>query len=167
MSETTFEYDAFVPHPLDAVWKAMQRTSDLDVLGGQKVVERISDSEWVCEFDENTRNHCVATYDEAAHTVTVTEDSTAKRTDDTTVISAQEVEGGTNVHIKTTVTGGFLVRALLKLVGKAGVNKASESIVANITAICEGREPRVLSPEEINAFVKQRVSELHEADDEK
>ena len=113
MSETTFEYDAFIPHPLDAVWKAMQRT------------------------------------------------------DDTTVISAQEVEGGTNVHIKTTVTGGFLVRALLKLVGKAGVNKASESIVANITAICEGREPRVLSPEEINAFVKQRVSELHEADDEK
>ena len=48
MSATTFEYDAFVPHPIDAVWKAMRRTSDLDVLGGQKVDERISDSEWAC-----------------------------------------------------------------------------------------------------------------------
>lgn len=165
MSATTFEYDAFVPHPIDAVWKAMRRTSDLDVLGGQKVDERISDSEWVC-VDGETRNHCVATYDEATHTVTVTEESTAKHTDDTTVISARAAENGTNVHIETTITGGFIVRALLKLIGKAGINKASESIVSNITAICEGREPSVLSTEEINAFVKQRVAELHGTDDD-
>ena len=160
MSATTFEYDAFIPHPLDAVWGAMKRTADLDIMGGQKVVERTSDSRWVCEYDKNTHTECVAEYDEATHTVTVTEDSTAKRTDDTTIISARAAEGGTDVHIVCTVTGGFIVKTLIKLVGSA-----SESIVSNITAICEGREPSILSADEIDAFVKERVSELHRDDE--
>lgn len=49
---------------------------------------------------------------------------------------------------------------------RLAVNKASESIVANITAICEGREPSILSSEEIDSFVKERVSELHAKDEE-
>ena len=65
----------------------------------------------------------------------------------------------------STVTGGFLVKALIKLVGSKGMNKASESIVANITAICEGREPSIMSSEEIDSFVKERVSELHGKED--
>lgn len=165
MSATTFEYDAFIPHPLDAVWGAMKRTADLDIMGGQKVVERTSDSRWVCEYDKNTHTECVAEYDEATHTVTVTEDSTAKRTDDTTIISARAAEGGTDVLIVCTVTGGFIVKTLIKLVGSAGMNKTNESIVANITAICEGREPSILSADEIDAFVKERVSELHRDDE--
>ena len=69
------------------------------------------------------------------------------------------------MHIVCTVTGGFIVKTLIKLVGSAGMNKTNESIVANITAICEGREPSILSADEIDAFVKERVSELHRDDE--
>ena len=50
MSETTFEYDEIIPVPIEAAWAAMLRTSELDVLAGQPVVERASNADFVCEM---------------------------------------------------------------------------------------------------------------------
>lgn len=161
VSESIFDFEQVVAFPIEDVWQAMKRTSELDVLGGQKVIERVSDSEWTCALDESNTTRCVASYDEATHTVTVILDSATKHADDTTTISASETDGGTLVHVKTCIHGGFIVKALLKLVGKGAYDKASASIVSNIVAICEGRPTSILSQEEINEFVADRVKELH------
>ncbi len=162
MSESTYEYEQVVPFPLDTVWKAIRRTSELDVVSGQKVIDRVSDAEWTCEFSDDVTTHCTTVYDEAAHTATVTLDATSKRVDDTTVISAREAEGGTLVHVETTIRGGIVVQALLKLVGKGGIEKSSASIVSNIVALCEGRATSILSADEIKEYTDRRVAELHE-----
>lgn len=159
MSESVYRYEATVPFPLPDVWAAMGRTADLDVAGGQAVTERISDSEWTTELDGKATTHCTATCDEAAHRVEVVLDSTAKRDNDTTAIWAEAADGGTRVTVEQTVRGGHVVMGMLKLVGGGALDKVAATVVANIAAICEGRDPRAMSAEEREAYAQQRIAE--------
>lgn len=164
MSETSFDYTEVVAAPLDAVWAAMQRTSELDVLGGQAVIERTSDADWTCQLEgDKHTTHCTAAYDKAAHTVTVTLDSTAKRVNDTTVITAAPAEGGTEVHVTSTIRGGAIVAGMLKLVGKIGVQGTNKAIVRNIAALATGGEAHVMTSDEVSAIAHERLTELKDS----
>ena len=162
MAETTFEFEETLELPLDAVWAAMQRTSELDVMGGQEVVERTSASDWTCALkgtDHTT--HCTASYDEASHTVEVTADSTAKHANDTVRISAEAAgDNATVVRIVNVIRGGLIVSGMLKFVGKTGASGASRSILRNIKAIAAGGEGRVMTSDEIEAVAGERLSQL-------
>lgn len=162
MAENTFEYEEVVPAPIDAVWRAMCRTSELDVMGGQKVIGRVSDTDWTCRLDGDDKHttHCTATCDEATHTVTVTIDSTAKRVNDTTVITAAPEGDGTRVHVAATVRGGAIVAGMLKLVGKVSFQGANKAIVRNIAAIAAGGEGHVMTSDEVSKIAHSRVEEL-------
>lgn len=164
MSETTFEYDEIIPVPIEAAWAAMLRTSELDVLAGQPVVERASNADFVCEMAlENgkaSRTHCTAAYDESSHTVTVTLDSDSKRVNDTIVIRAEEAGGQTHVFVANTIRGGAIINAMLKFVGKGAIIAACKQTVKNIVAIAQGGEATTLSQDEIDALAKERLGEL-------
>ena len=162
MAESTFQFEETLEVPFDAAWAAMRRTSDLDVMGGQRVVERISDSEWVTQL-ENDKNttHCTAVYDETARTVTVTADSTAKRANDTTVIAAEDAGNGrTLLRVSITIRGGAIVAGMLKLVGKTGTKGAADSIARNVAAIAAGEEGRAMTQDEIEGVAQERLSQL-------
>lgn len=161
MSESVFEYDELIDVAPDAAWAAMRRTSELDVMGDREVIERRSDSDWTCRTDERNTVSCHADYDEARRTVTVTMESTAKRQLDTTVIAAAE-GAGTRASVTTTIRGGAVVAAMLKLVGKTGIRGTSRSVVRNIRSLARGGEAREMSADEVAEIAQGRLGELKE-----
>ncbi len=162
MSENTYTYEKTVPSSLDAVWAALKQTSELDVAGGQKVIECVSHSDWTCQIDDNPDHttHCTAEYDEATHTVTITLDSSVKKADDTTVISAQPDGDGTKISLSSTIRGGALVGAMLKLVGGSSIKRVNERIVDNVAALAAGGEAKALDADDLSAIAKERVEKM-------
>lgn len=160
MSDNTFEYEEVLDAPIDAVWAAIKRTSELDIMGGQKVIERVSDAEWTCEFDENHTTHCTATYDEAAHIATVHLQASNKHVEDTTVIEAVPEGASTRVKVSATIRGGAIVSGMLKLVGKSGVQGTNKAIVRNIASLAQGGSAHEMTADEIGGIVNERMGEL-------
>ena len=163
MSATTFEYEETLDLPLDAVWNAMHRASELDIMGGQPISKRTSDVDWVTEFETSGKSvftHCTATFDDATHTLTVMLDSDNKHAKDDTVVIATATPSGTSVKVLETIRGGLIVKGMLKLVGKGAYVTSAKNIVRNIAAIAQGGEGRALSAEEIDAAAHERLEEL-------
>lgn len=162
MTDNTFAYDGLIDLPIDAVWSAMKRTSELDVLGGQRVIERDSDADWTCRTDERNTSRCHADYDETSHTVTVTIDSTAKHVKDTTTIAARSEGDGTRVTVTAIIRGGAVVSAMLKLIGRASVQGVNKRIVANIATLAQGGTTHEMTEDEISAVAGERLDALKE-----
>lgn len=160
MSENTYTYNELVDLPIRDVWAAMRQTGKLDIMGGQKVIELISDADWTCRTDEHHTVHCTAEFDDEARTVTVTSKSTAKRVEDTTVLSAREEDGKTRVTVTSIIRGGAIVSGMLKLMGKGSVEKVNKRIVANIAAIARGDSAHQMTSEEISEIAGKRLDEL-------
>lgn len=160
MSDNTYTYDELINLPTQDAWAAMKQTSKLDIMGGQEVIERTSDADWVCRTDEHHTVHCTAEFDEATHTVTVTNSSTAKRVDDTTVLAAQEEDGGTRVTVTSIIRGGVIVSGMLKLMGKSSVEKVSKRIVANIVTLAQGGATHEMTSDEVSEIAEGRLGEL-------
>lgn len=162
MTDNAFTYDELIDLSIDAVWSAMKRTSELDVLGGQQVIERDSDADWTCRTDERNTSRCHADYDEPSRTVTVTIASTAKRVKDTTTIEARAEGDGTRVTVTAVIRGGAVVSAMLKLIGRAGVQSVNRRIVANIATLARGGATHTMTEEEISAAAGDRLDALRE-----
>ena len=132
MLESTHTYQVIIPYSIEEVWQALKHAADLDVAGGQEIVERVSDAEWTTALDERHSTRCTAAYDEAARRMDATMDSTAKHENDTTSISLASVDAGTEVTVEQTVRGNFVVMKMLQLVGVGALDKVAGSIVSNI-----------------------------------
>ena len=76
MPESTHTYQVIIPYSIEEVWQALKHAADLDVAGGQEIVERVSDAEWTTALDERHSTRCTAAYDDAARRMDVTMDST-------------------------------------------------------------------------------------------
>lgn len=159
MPESTHTYQVIIPYSIEEVWQALKHAADLDVAGGQEIVERVSDAEWTTALDERHSTRCTAAYDEAARRMDVTMDSTAKHENDTTSISLASVDAGTEVTVEQTVRGNFVVMKMLQLVGVGALDKVAGSIVSNIEALCSGGETRRMSTEDLEAYAKERVAD--------
>ena len=159
MSESTHTYQVIILYSIEEVWQALKHAADLDVAGGQEIVERVSDAEWTTALDERHSTRCTAAYDEAARRMDVTMDSTAKHENDTTSISLASVDAGTEVTVEQTVRGNFVVMKMLQLVGVGALDKVAGSIVSNIEALCSGGETRRMSTEDLEAYAKERVAD--------
>ena len=69
MPESTHTYQVIIPYSIEEVWQALKHAADLDVAGGQEIVERVSDAEWTTALDERHSTRCTAAYDDAARRI--------------------------------------------------------------------------------------------------
>lgn len=150
------------PYTMDTAWKALHKPSSLDVSPGS-VVTVISDTEWKGETVDNTgkaisTEHYTSSFDEEKKMVTIEGVSDKKRGHDFIYLTLTElaadkvkleidVEIPTGVHLISKVVGSLLEKPMEKIICR--------HIFRNFERLCEGKEPKRMTQEEITEQGKE------------
>jgi hypothetical protein len=158
MGESIHSYEEVVPFPVEQVWSALHRTADLDLQGGLEVFERVSDSEWTTKL-QNRVTRCSTLFDEEHHRATVTMKVDVRRSSDTAVLTAAQVEDGTRVSIDFIMRANVVLLKLSELIGAGAYENIARTVVGNVKAICQGLPTHIQSQEQLEAYARARVDE--------
>ena len=153
------------PFTIDTAWKALHKTSSLNVEPGSKV-EIISDTEWKAHAldtagKEISCTHYTATFDEEKKIVTVESVSNKKHVHDFIYLELSKIdENHVELKVDMEINLGIhlIARAIAPFIKKHAENIIMQEIFNNFEAVCTGNEVKPIRQEELDSLAKEAMT---------
>lgn len=160
-----FKHEKTFSFTMEAAWKALHKTSSLDVAPGSEVTV-ISDTEWTSHTKEtdgkaSSTTKYTATFDEEKKQVIIEGVCDKKRVHDFIYLTLEEISAEeVNLIIEVEINTGihFIAKALTALMAKPMEQIMCKHIYQNFEALCTGKETKTMSTEELDAYAKEFYS---------
>lgn len=159
------KYTKTFPYSMEVAWKALHKSSELDVDSGSRI-EKISDDEWDSyllnsEGEDISKTHFSTTYDESIHKVTIEGVSNKKHEHDFIYLTLSEIDEqhvSLNIDIEISTGIHMIAHLLLNVLGSHMKKILADGIFENFDALCSGKATKRKNQKELSEIAETEIS---------